>query len=262
LAFSFFGCTDFFIGHTNRVNYLRRYEAYLAYSLGDFTVLGQRFRSSGTLNRSIEWQLQFTRQNGETRLFTVDNGQALAQSVVWGGAQGIIQDALAGKAAGYFAPEELDRDTQTPTQIFLWTGPIGDRRSDNSRVIDPQSGLRLYSVSPQELVAHWGFNLDIDVRSRDYANRADIIDRLKEMTRTMAAYLEQDDVIVRFTLSNSQGRHLQDLSFIGIYSRPDDAFITRSFSSVAEETGTNIANTPLWRIAASPQSFFGSAAGI
>ena len=237
------------LGCTNRTDYLRRYADFLRYSLGDFTVLERRTRNAGVLYRSRVWELQFTRQNGKERIFVIDNAQPLAASVIWGGAYRIFRDALKNKvAANYFMLEEFQQNSGAPTRVSLWAGPLGERRPDSARVLDPQKGLQLYSVTPQELVANWGFNLSIEVRTQDQENHTNIIERLKAMTWTLSAYLEQDEIVIRFILSHSDEPPAEDINFIGIYNRQTDKFITQTFREITEKRGANFVRTPLWQI--------------
>ena len=236
MAFPFFGCT-------NRTDYLRRYGDFLNYSLGDFTVLEKRTRNAGVLYRSWVWDLQFTRQNGEERIFRIDNNQPLHSSIIWGGALGIMRDSLQSIASNYFTLEELQRESSSDTRVFLWSGPR--ERIPSTLVLDPQNGLQLYSVTSQELVANWGFALEVECRTCDWENYTNLIKRLKTMTRTLSAYLEQDEILLRFILSDSQGFTLEDISFGGIYNRQTDTFKTLAFKNIEEKTGINFNRVPI-----------------
>jgi len=90
---------------------------------------------------------------------------------------------------------------------------------------DPQNGLRLRYMTPQELVSDWGFIFEIEAGASDQENYMDVIEAFKAMTRSLATYLGQNYISVSFYLTN---RH--DVSFTGQYNKQADIFEIRTWA--------------------------------
>jgi len=227
-------------------DYLIRYGRFLNYSFGEFAVV-----VDGEIESLWEispktwtvWELQYIHQNGEERNFRFSRNNNLnGTNYSYFGRQ-VLRHAMLNVgykiekeiARQYFMDEELVdivvlQDNSFNTQVvrqnsvvqIMGRFPISRRRAD---VLNHRNGLRLYSITSQELVSEWDVEFGISLIIRDYENYEEMIGQLKEMTRAMSAYLEQDQVqiFVRFRDSNfDDAPSFND--FRGIYNRKTETF--------------------------------------
>jgi len=250
-----FGCVRY------TENTLRRNRDFLRFSLGDYVVVSEvdhkyRGPAPGYIDWK-SWQVQYTRESGEEITFNFDNRarQGFGWWVVHHASE-IGSDALVnGIASSYFPPEVWgSRGLQLQPLIFPPFGlNLPEDRLDNtpendaiSRALDLQNGLQLYSVTPQELVTDWGFRLDISLSyslyleyasPEDDEDVAEVIERFKAMTRTLADYLDLEQVTLRFSLPPSEEfrESWEDVQFWGYYDRQTDIFVTKTSRELREE---------------------------
>jgi hypothetical protein len=101
---------------------------------------------------------------------------------------------------GYFIAEEFQHSgmgTQIFFDVYFQGYRLHSRENlDYTRVLDLEDGLRLYSVTLSELI-NWDFTFRVSAVSDDDETYVEIIERLKAMTRTLAAYFGQEQVEVR-----------------------------------------------------------------
>jgi len=226
--FTFFsGCSD------HGEDYLRRYQRFLSYSLGEHQVIidGEirTFGEPAPKHKTYRiWELEFTRQNGEERNFWFTDGDFARQVLSY--AIYIARGDIKREVASRYFDEELIVTGRMPIDsaniivpradtVVLVLGRIDLDRYSFSRVSNSRNGLRLYSITPQELVSDWGVLFSVSVSTSDYENYADILEQFKALTRTLADYLEQDEMQVFFTLRGND-----EISFRGIYNRQADTF--------------------------------------
>jgi len=194
-------------------NYRRQYNDFLRYSLGDFESVSSRweyqggsFTIGGRTRLFREWEIQFTRHNGEMRTLHFNNRNNIAEGVI--GLARIIGESDIRNIVNYYFPPD------GPTQISFWLSFRGIMWLDSSSILDPQTGLQLYSVTPQELLNDWDFIIStITVRSRQ-----DVSEQFEAMMRTLSEYLAQDQVQFRFISVNA------NIDFRGFYDRLTDTF--------------------------------------
>ena len=219
-------------------DYLIRYEQFLNYSLGEFEIVIDGEIESWDVSPKTwkVWELQYTHQSGEVRDFRFTNlssnfGRIVLHHAILNTGYEIEREI----ARQYFEDEELVEivvlqsdfyNIQAVSQISLLQ-IMGRNRTGGSRtdVINRRNGLRLYAITPQELVSNWNVTFGISVFIRDNEIYEYMIDQTKEMVRTLSAYLEQDQVEVFF--------RFRDWDFDGeipfedfhlIYSRETDNF--------------------------------------
>ena|GEM_PF-3027073 len=267
MILSLAGCVS-----TTRIteNFLEKYSDFLDYSLGDYTLLettrGRRGASMGFWANNViyrVWRLEYTDHDGETRIFRFTNGGRLGvmEDQVIAIAREIGNDMLRRDIVhNYFAPEEYNfrgvgscyiepnfRDLsyrpgeynfELPTLVEVRMRPPPEA----SDVLSAESGLQLYSVTPHKLIANWGFSVSVSLSTSDYENYLDQRERFKAMTRTLANYLELDEISVNFALRTLRTVRLEDgrtssqtnesiswehsgaISFSGVYNRITDTF--------------------------------------
>ena len=267
LIFSITGCIT-----TTQIteDFLENYSAFLDYSLGEYTLLettrGRRGASMGFWANNVIyqiWRLEYTDHDGETRIFRFTNGDRLGgmENQVLAIAREIGNDTLRRDIVyNYFAPEEYNfrnrgscyiepsfRDLPyRPKEFNVELPTLVEVRmhtpQEVSNVLSTESGLQLYSVTPHKLIAEWGFSVSISLSTNDYENYVDQRERFKEMTRTLADYLELDEIRVSFVLRHLRTVRLEDgrtssqpckiisreyaaeISFFGVYNRRTDTF--------------------------------------
>jgi len=204
---------------------------FLHYSLGDFELLREiAWHDSfpGERVSGREWHLQFTRHDGTVAMFLFRNGSAMGREVTgWASRYGVAQ--LQTLAEDYFSQESFRHRSGVPRAsiVMYFQGANPSRGNlDYSRILDPESGLQLQSVTLSEL-ADWDFTFRVIVGTSDHENYLDVIDRLKGMTRTLAAYFGQEQVEVRFTLHAGEeisAEYSHAASFVGYYHKQSDSF--------------------------------------
>jgi len=206
---------------------LEEHYDFLYFSLGDFELLREipwydSFPGQRVSGR--EWHLQFVRHDGTVAMFPFKNGRSMGGEVTgWASRYGVAQ--LQALAEDYFSQESFRHRSGVPRASIVMHFQR-DRELDYSRILDPESGLQLHSVTLTEL-ADWDFSFRIVVGTSDHENYLDVIERLKGMTRTLAAYFGQEQVEVRFTLHIGEevsAEYSRSASFVGYYHKQTDIF--------------------------------------
>jgi len=225
------------IRHTS--DYLNRYETFLNYSLGDYAVIRDSvveertprgpWSGPGTLSYRA-WTLEFTCQDGKERHFRFTNRNPFGYYVTSFAGEMAISHLQSEVVSNYFTTSEPGF-----TRVHLrmhFQGYPWERKSYR-QLLNPRHGLQLASATPQELIANWDFTIHLyaTTSSRDSAVYMDAIQRFKAMTRTLAEYLGQDQISIRFRLQH-EGITTGDISFRGYYYRQNDTFETRSYREV------------------------------
>jgi len=194
--------------------FLEQYD-FLRYSLGDFELVSESVwvdTFPGERVSGRQWNLQFMRQDGTVEVFSFANGRSFGHTFASRvGTYGARQ--LEALADGYLANIRI-------IMYFQRENP-----HDFSRILDPETGLQLQSVTLSEL-ADWGFTFRIVANSSERENYLDTIDDLKAATRTLAAYFMQEQVEVRFRLLS--GDDISDVcTFVWYYEKQTDTFEIR-----------------------------------
>ena len=240
----YFAYFDYMQNHLRRHQDIGRYERFLSYSLGEFEIItAGEIRSAGgdpNWKEWMEWEIQFTRQNGKERNFLFTDQNPFGWSVLNHAMSMAREDIQREVASQYFSIEELTDGSGRMLSNSTWGNVVspgagtvvsvfGSHPNTRQlvscpqfydRVLNARNGLRLYSVTPQELVSDWGFIFQVVVQTDDFENYADLIERFKAMTRTLATYLEQDQIQISFRFDPP------GMSFGGIYNRQTDTFET------------------------------------
>ena len=220
-TFSFAGCTVMEYTEDN----LEKYNEFLSYSLGNFMLVEERARRGNRVGfpgapiiATTEWDLLFERLNGERRVFSFDNRLSM-ENFVLDLASEIAQDDLVNDfISNYFPMEEFAGDSHARVIV---RPPLHSDRSPY--ILDLQNGLRLSSVTPQELITDWGFTLHtVNIFTSDYRNYgADATEQFTTLLGSLSQFLEQDQIRFTFVFN------LNDLSSItirGIYNAPISSF--------------------------------------
>ena len=214
-------------------DYLEIHGDFLHYSLGGYVVIAERNRRVadspiiGHFTEFIEWELQFERRNGEERVLHLTNRQTpFAHQIIRFAEEHAARDLAREVLSDYFTAEELGMDSEASTNAWVSLRFQGDNLERES-VIHPQTGLQLYSVTPQELIDDWGFSFRVVVRSYDPEQYTLAIERLQAAASALADYLGQDQIGVSFALFPGRAPAAiadQDRSFSGHYCRQRDTF--------------------------------------
>jgi len=254
------GCTRQFTE-----DYLMKFEAFLSHSLGDFEAIinGEtqdfRYMSFPIVIESYRlWELQYVRHNGEVHTFRFDNlsglGASNLGSRVTRYARRISEnDIRQNIGVDYFAPDELRVGIRWPQNLAsrestIWrftpevsTFVLIDMHFQNdpcfrstrfADVLDSQNGLQLHSITPKELITDWEFVFGLSAISQDYESYEYVIERLKAMTITLAAYLELEKIDIGFMLICQDEKDTCNISFEGHYNRKTGLFEIRTFADM------------------------------
>jgi len=154
------------------------------------------------------WIANFTHQNGEEMRFGFDNYQHTGASVAW--------------SAGRIGVSELAREIEliNDPNVFLfmhYQDSILPGRG-YSRLVDTQNGLRLYSITWQELIEYWGFIVSVRVSCEKPENEAEILERTKGFVRDLSDHVTQDNIDIELIVWNHNVRRFS-------YCRQSDTFI-------------------------------------
>jgi len=237
-------------------NYLVKYERFLSYSLGEFEVIidGELRDAEPVSPKSwLVWELEYMHESGEVFNFFFSDtrhhyGTGFGRTVLHHATAIGLYEITEEVARSYFKDEPLIELTTMIWQNFHGTtgNPnseiqiIGVMNNDRSHfqdalrvcpyahVINPRTGLRLYSITAQELVSDWGVSFGISVAVRDYEIYEYMIEQTKAMVRTLAAYLDQDQMEIRFRFRDhdfEQEAPFEDFQLI--YHRETDHFEAR-----------------------------------
>lgn len=221
-----------------RTNFIKKFDSYLQYSLGDFEVLSEeeiKWRAdplpvSGTGKR---WVVAFTDDRGVSREFVFLNygytqggdasnfGYAVMEYAMELGKEQIIEDVL----LKYFRPDEIGleeyRTNETKTSVLLKNErpPKGDDYYAN--FVDPKKGLQLKSIHPKQLIHEWGasysvrFNTLIDEEDQMKA----FIAKIEQVARQYMKYVDHDNL----PPIEIDGANYED-GFHGTYHKETDSF--------------------------------------
>ncbi|MCL2568557.1 MAG: hypothetical protein FWE12_03860 [Oscillospiraceae bacterium] len=159
------------------------------------------------------WTLRFTRQNGEEHILRLSNQLPMGLFVTnLAGAMGeqYLRETIVSR---YFdGPQGIYFPLRMQFPRYTWT-------VDYSRVLDAQTGLRLSSVTAQELVADWDFMVGVSIR----AEGEEETERFLAMVRTLAEYLSVDRIGIG-TAQFVTSEHPFGVIFDGFYDRATDTF--------------------------------------
>jgi len=186
-------CTTRITEHN--ADYLEIYSDFLTHSLGNFELLSEgvdRRISPGGVEEFRAWTVQFVHQNGEEMQFQFGNALSMRYYVA--------------QYAERFGISELSREFGLANNPYVFIQmrfqyDVPREYRDYSRLVAPQSGLRLYSMTPQELVEYWGFVLSVSVHNQESEQDAEALKHAKELVRDLADYVQQDKVSLSFVTS-------------------------------------------------------------
>jgi hypothetical protein len=188
--------------------------------------------------------LQYTRYDGEVRNFSFDNqfDNGLGEDYYMGNSlvseAGLIWlDRIKQDVTGYyFAAETMDPfanftldeiDSSYPITLTRLEIELQLQKDSNSRdfadMLNPQSGLQLYSITLPELQSNWNFAFLVSVSTIDSENHLSILKQFKEMIKKLSEYSGHDHVLVDFRVSTEEGM-VGDSSFFGYYDKQTDTF--------------------------------------
>lgn len=229
-------------------DYLVRYERFLKYSLGDFVVI--RDSEDHTYVRFDVWELQYTHQNGNSGTFHFSNWEGTHfRNYVSNHARSTAGAHLESEIATQYFTNVSSRvisvhpAEEVARSVYRWHWGDDDvtilvtEITRSHQVLNHRSGLRLHSITPQELVSDWGVSFDISVVVHNYSSYERMIEQLKGMTRTLSAYLEQDETRIFFTIHDNDEApfDVSEINFSGTYYRQTDTFETKTEREQLEE---------------------------
>ena len=224
-------------------NLYERHRAFLSHSLGYYEMIREYsfekqtprspFEGGGTVTRNA-WVLGFTRHNGTEMSFFFTDEYSLYRSVSFLAEQIARSHLIDEIASNYFERDSFGGtfEDHPTTRVFLsFTAPTNHY---TQHLLCQKNGLQLSSITPQELVACWGFALRVYITTPNYESHIGTIEQMEAMTRALSAYLEQGQVEVRFTLYDMWITN-HDISFRGYYDSQMDSFETVSYRQWWEE---------------------------
>jgi len=207
--------------HLDEDLYEEHYD-FLRYSLGDFEFLGETSWSDSFLGEHVSgrgWNLQFTRYDGTVERFSFRNSETMGHAVeLWVARYGarhleaLVEDYFSDAIIHVFMYYQWDTSQGAPAII----------PRDFARIVDPEAGLQLQTITVPELV-DWDFTFRILVISTNQANYSDDIEELKAATRTLATYFGQEQVDVLFSVRPSV-ESVESLRFGWRYNKQADVF--------------------------------------
>jgi len=185
------------------------YRDYLSYSLGEYKVINVRRLHTGP-DRSvfghwaIEWQLQYLNQYDEQMIFSIRKGDFHDNLVgyVFYNATSDAASRMNREIISKYFPV-IDRHAVTSpgdriTGAYLsWADDERGYRQNIDRyayAVEPITGLRLSTVTPQELVVDWDcvFNVIIRTGSCEYDFNK-LFNGLEPMIRDLYIYSSQEE---------------------------------------------------------------------
>ena len=222
----------------DNTDYLAEHYDFLRHSLGDFEVVNEgvsriRVGDWGEHQESRTWTLQYERHDGEMRTFHLNN--ALSDNIVIFAKRIALQE-LSEYMSGFFDSAEIsitqfdDLLISTPeaniaieintSHLRGWFGTP----AISADIIDPHDGIKLYSITAQELMADWGATLSVRASSHGYENYMEAIEQLKTLLRALSDYLMIGQIDVDFFLHGVEPDYARDVDFLGVYNREADTF--------------------------------------
>jgi len=199
-----------FLLPTRAENYTRTHRDFLHYSLGNYEVERVQSRTVDGIRYTV-WHIHYQRQTGEDTVLVLNN-QFPFEHLLMLHAERWASDTLTEEFTNrYFPSETLDI-----LGASIWSREFfSGRHSPPPHLSDPQNGLRLRYMTPQELVSDWEFIFEIEAGASDQ----EMIEVFKAMTRSLATYLGQNYINVSFYITNRHGS-----SFWGQYNKQTDIF--------------------------------------
>jgi len=238
------GCTERTTFDDSRFN---EYRSFLDYSLGDFRIVREstardlqgepQFGMRST--RWTVWELEYQRQDGETRSFTFDNRFSMGAHLI-GATSEIMQEEISDIISNNL---KLRPFTNAPEITPTFRGAVGvvpSRTSivvsldiglegiEDTDILNPETGIQLYSVTTQSLMDNFYLDLiSIAVRQPhvpDFSRTRDIFG----VVRPLVAYVGQTE-LVAFSFESSptsaNSNYTQEVRFTGYYNLQNDTFV-------------------------------------
>lgn len=225
-------------------NLLPQYKAFLTYSLGEHTLAdkGREHWTDGIgyFGYYRWWDMAYTSSDGKDRVFRFNNyghSHPFASSVMQHAqeiAAAYIKEDLQEKA---FSKSDWDlplqfhyvKDkTNIQSEDDLYVNIDMKHPSDDAymqRLTDTQNGLKLRSVTPQELVRDWDctFAFDFHLLSSDSSAVTTLKKKLEPLWRHVAAYLQQETIPVTFHFEYNKESDVYAFGLEGLYSASADS---------------------------------------
>jgi len=132
----------------------------------------------------------------------------------------IIKDV----GVNYFTEEELTTPSPFPMRVTInHSFSLREIQDFHSfKEIGREANICLSSVTPQELVAYWDITYSVHVDVTDYEKHSEAFESLLDMVKTLAVYLEQDEVSFSFLVNLVDVR--DSLSYRGVYHKQTGSF--------------------------------------
>lgn len=227
------GCTKHY-----KTNYIKKFRAYLNYSLGPYEVLEEeqihwRANPLPVKGSGYRWVVAFSDDRGIQREFEFRNygytqggdkpnfGYAVMDYALGLGEEQINADVL----SKYFKPEEIGlheyetNATQTSVAVFSEYPSMGN--DYYASFVDPKKGLRLKSIHPKQLVNDWGtsYKFKFFTLINDEDQIKELLAKIEQTLRDYAEYVDNYDLLPVEVEVEDYGH-----GYYGTYDKEKDSF--------------------------------------
>lgn len=167
------------------MNNAKRYNSFLHYSLGDFELMENLRILSKT--QYSGWIATFTHQNGMEMQFGFSNHGHFGEQVAW--------------SAGIIGISELANSIELMghPNVFVTMHYQDDfSRGRFPQLINTRNGIRLSTITLQELVDDWGLTIYVQGHYNESQNGAKMLEITKKLVQAIAGQLMLDSINFEF----------------------------------------------------------------
>ena len=120
------------------------------------------------------------------------------------------------------------------TQVLL---NIGFENIEGTDILNPETGLQLYSATTQSLMSNWGLGLSrIEIR-HPMSPSVSGVRNLLEMLRPLSVYTRQDEVLTFSFTVFTFGTYANRVTLIGYFNLQDDSFVVHEVQGRTNHPG-------------------------
>jgi len=182
-----------------RTDFLRQYNDYLQYSLGDFKLLnsGEGLVCTSTNLSARWWSVQFIDENSVEQTFSFSNLHSMGSNVARHVGSNASK-ALSNHVVAHYLTN-LDHLSSITTRLEFQADQLRHLR-DYYRLVDLHNGIQLkYFLDASTLLHEWDFNfIDLTISSNSEYSFEEVLEEVEELIRNIAIYLELDSLCFRF----------------------------------------------------------------
>ena len=210
----FTGCVK-----TYRTDFVKKYQKYLKYSLGDYDYDKRTIQSTSDpipqVNKYTEWNLKYKDADGNDKSFIINNFYSDSKNVkmaqlAYRQACNICSDEIGAKVCSEYFDYVYDKNKvsleKLPVTYVLVNGDYYTERSKSfyDDCIDSKYGIELKSIKAKEFQDKWDCTFKISIVTADIKNEEklnEIIVNAKSMLKDYSDYLDLDKAAVDINYS-------------------------------------------------------------